>query len=40
MNDSEDAYTALIGQAEGKIPRGWHRHLWEDNIKMEFKEID
>jgi hypothetical protein len=26
-------------KTEGKRPIGRHRHIWEDNIKMDFREI-
>jgi hypothetical protein len=29
----------LIGIPEGRIPHGRPRHRWEDNIKMDLKEI-
>jgi hypothetical protein len=34
-----NAYSILVGEPEGKIPleRTWRR--WEDNIKMDIKEI-
>jgi hypothetical protein len=33
------AYRVLVGKPEGKIPLGKHRHRWEGNIKMNFKEV-
>jgi hypothetical protein len=32
-------YRVLVGKPEGKRPQGRARHRWEDNIKMEFKEV-
>jgi len=29
----------LVGRSEGKRPLGRPRRRWEDNIKMDFKEI-
>jgi hypothetical protein len=29
----------LVGRPEGKRPLGRPRHRWEDNIKMDIKEI-
>jgi hypothetical protein len=28
----------LVGRPESKRPLGRHRHRWEDNIKMKFRE--
>jgi hypothetical protein len=28
-----------MGIPEGKIPPGRPRHIWEDNIKMDLKEV-
>jgi hypothetical protein len=32
-------YGVLIGRPEGKRPLGRPRHGWEDNIKMNLREI-
>jgi hypothetical protein len=29
----------LVGEAEGKRPLGRPRHRWEDNIRMDLREI-
>jgi hypothetical protein len=29
----------LVGRPEGKRPLGKHRRRWEDNIKMDLREI-
>jgi hypothetical protein len=29
----------LVGKPEGKKPLGKPRHIWEDNIKMDLREI-
>jgi hypothetical protein len=29
----------LVGIPEGKRPLGRSRHRWEDNLKMDFKEV-
>ena len=35
-----EAYTGFWwGKPEGKRPLGRLRHRWEDNIKMDFKEV-
>jgi hypothetical protein len=28
------------GETEGKRPLGRHTHRWEDNIKMDFQEVE
>jgi hypothetical protein len=37
--DTRNAYTMLVGKPEGKRPLGRRRHRWEDNIKMDHREI-
>jgi hypothetical protein len=32
-------YKILVGKPEGKRPLGRPRHKWEDNIKLDLKEI-
>jgi hypothetical protein len=34
-----NAYKILVGKPEGKRPLGRPRHRWEDNIKLDRKEI-
>jgi hypothetical protein len=33
-------YNILVGKPEGKTPRGRARHRWEDNIRMDLREIE
>jgi hypothetical protein len=33
------AYNILVGRPEGRRPPGRPRHRWEDNIKMDLREI-
>jgi len=33
-------YRILIGRPEGKRPLGRTKHRWEDNIKMDLREIE
>jgi hypothetical protein len=33
------AYRVLVGRPEGKRPLGRPRRRWEDNIKMDLREI-
>jgi hypothetical protein len=34
-----NGHIILVGQPERKRPRGTHNHRWEDNIKMDLREI-
>jgi hypothetical protein len=37
--EKRNACRNLVGIPEGKKPLGRHRHRWEDNIKMDLREI-
>jgi hypothetical protein len=39
MEEKRNAYKVLVGKSEGKIPLARPRHRWEDNIKMDLREI-
>ncbi|KAJ4450715.1 hypothetical protein ANN_02145 [Periplaneta americana] len=39
MGESRDAYRVLVGRLEGKRPLGRSRRRWEDNIKMDLREV-
>jgi hypothetical protein len=39
MGEGRGVYRVLVGRREGKRPLGRHRRRWEDNIKMELREI-
>ena len=39
MEQSRNAYRVLVGKPEGKRPLGRPRHTWEDNIRMDLKEV-
>jgi hypothetical protein len=39
MGAKRNAYRILVGKAEGKRPQGRPRHKWEDNIRMDLREI-
>ena len=39
MEQSRNAYRVLVGKPEGKRPLGWPRHRWEDNNKMNLREV-
>jgi hypothetical protein len=34
-----NAYKILLGKPESKIPHGRSRSRWNDNIRMDFREI-
>jgi hypothetical protein len=39
MGEMRSAYKVLVGKLEGKRQLGKPRHRWEDNIKMDLREI-
>jgi hypothetical protein len=39
MGVGRDVYRVLVGRPEGKKPLGRPWHRWEDNIKMDLREI-
>ena len=39
MGESEGVYTVFVGTLEGKKPLGKPRRRWEDNAKMDLKEV-
>ena len=39
MGESRGAYKALVGKPEGRRPLGKPRDIWEDNIKMDLREL-
>jgi hypothetical protein len=39
MGEMRNAYKVLVGIPEGKRPLGRPRHGWEENIKMDLREI-
>jgi hypothetical protein len=39
MGERRGAYRALVGKPEGRRPLGRPRHRWEDNIKMNLREV-
>ncbi|KAJ4439013.1 hypothetical protein ANN_14969 [Periplaneta americana] len=39
MGESRNAYSVLVGRPEGKRPLGRQRRRWEDNIKMDLREL-
>ena len=39
MGDSRGAYRILVGKPEGRRPLGRHRLRWEDNIKVDIRNV-
>jgi hypothetical protein len=39
MGEKRNKYRILLGKPEGKRPLGRPRRRWEDNIKMDFREM-
>ena len=39
MEQSRNAYRVLVGKPEGKRRLGRPRHRWDDNIKMDLREM-
>jgi hypothetical protein len=39
MGEGRGVYRILVGKPEGKRPLGTHRCRWEDNIKLDLREI-
>jgi hypothetical protein len=39
MGKVRGAYNILVGRPEGRRPLGRHKRRWEDNIKMDLREI-
>jgi hypothetical protein len=40
MGEGKGVYRFLVGRPEGKRPMGRPRHRWEDNVKLDLREID
>ena len=39
MEQFRNEYRVLVGKSEGKRPSGRPRHRWDDNIKVDLKEV-
>jgi hypothetical protein len=39
MREKTNAYRSLVGKPEGKRPLGRPRSRWEDNIKIDLRDI-
>jgi hypothetical protein len=40
MGERRNSYRVLVGKPEGKRPLGRPRRRWEDNIKIDLREIE
>jgi hypothetical protein len=40
MGEVRGAYIILVGRPEGRRPLGGPRRRWEDNIKMDLREVE
>jgi hypothetical protein len=39
MRNTRNAYKIFVGKPEGKRPPGRRRRRWEDNIRMDLREM-
>jgi hypothetical protein len=39
MGERRGAYRALVGKPDGRRPLGRPRRRWEDNIKIDLREV-
>jgi hypothetical protein len=39
MGEGRGVYRVLVGRPEGKRPLGRHRLRWEDEVKIDLREI-
>jgi hypothetical protein len=39
MGEKRNAYSILVGKPEGKRPLASPRHRWEENIRMDLREV-
>jgi hypothetical protein len=40
MKEGRDVYMVLVRKPEGRRPLGRPRHRWEDNIRMDLREVE
>jgi hypothetical protein len=40
MGERRGVHKVLMGKPEGKRPLAKSRRIWEDNIKMDFQEVE
>jgi hypothetical protein len=39
MGEGRGVYRVLVGKPEGRRPMGRPRHRWENNIRMDLREV-
>jgi hypothetical protein len=39
VGERKSAYRVLVGKPEGRRPLGRHRHKWEDNMKIDLRDV-
>jgi hypothetical protein len=39
VREGRDVYRVLVGKSEGRRPLGRPRHRWENNIRMDLREV-
>jgi hypothetical protein len=39
MGEKRNAYRVVLGKPEGKRPLGRRRHRWQNDIKMDLREL-
>jgi hypothetical protein len=39
MGEGRDVYRFFVGKPEGKRPLGRPRRMWDDNIKLDLREV-
>jgi len=39
MGEGKGVHRVLVGKSEGERPLGRPRRIWEDNIKMDIREV-
>ena len=39
MEEDSSAFKIITGKPTGKRPLGWSRHSWEDNVRLDLKEV-
>jgi hypothetical protein len=39
MGEGKGVYRVLVGRPEGKRPLGRHRRRWDNNVKLDLREI-
>ena len=39
IGERRAVYRVLVGKPEGRRPMGRHRRRWEDNIRMDLREV-